>query len=94
MPRVAVQNKIWFIPWRDIFDCHRSASCIIGYAGCVISIGGTCMVEINARAAFELLLVRRPILSVSRLVEKGFAVVRERDTSAQIQWCVPRPCTV
>ena len=33
-------------------------------------------VEINVRATFELLLVRRPILSVSRLVEKGFAVVR------------------
>ena len=32
-------------------------------------------VEINVRATFELLLVRRPILSVSRLVEKGFAVV-------------------
>ena len=40
LPRVAVQNKIWFIPWRDIFDCHKSASCITGYAGCVISIGG------------------------------------------------------
>ena len=63
-------------------------------------------VVINVRATFELLLVRRPILSVSRLVEKGFAVVmgeeagkhvekgRESDTSAQIQWCVPRPSLV
>ena len=32
-------------------------------------------VEINVRATFELLPVRHPILSVSRLVEKGFAVV-------------------
>ena len=32
-------------------------------------------VDINVRATFELLPVRRPILSVSRLVEKGFAVV-------------------
>ena len=32
-------------------------------------------VEVNVRASFELLSVRRPILSVSRLVEKGFAVV-------------------
>ena len=31
--------------------------------------------EINVRTTFELLPVRRPILSVSRLVEKGFAVV-------------------
>ena len=40
MPCVAVQNKTWFNPWRDIFDCHRSASCNTGYAGCVISIVG------------------------------------------------------
>ena len=32
-------------------------------------------VEINVTAMFELLPVRRPVLSVSRLVEKGFAVV-------------------
>ena len=32
-------------------------------------------VEINVRATFGLLPVRRPILSVSRLVEKLFAVV-------------------
>ena len=34
-------------------------------------------VEINVRATFELLPVRRPILSVIRLVEKGLAVVME-----------------
>ena len=105
MPFVAVQNKTWFNPWRDIFDCHRSASCNTGYAGCVQLLDGHGVV-INARATFELLLVRRPILSVSRLVEKGFAVVmgkeaakhveqgRESDTSAQIQWCVPRTSLV
>ena len=32
-------------------------------------------VEVNVRASFELLPFRRPILSVCRLVEKGFAVV-------------------
>ena len=36
-------------------------------------------VEINVRATFELLLVRCPILSVSRLVEKGFAVVMGKE---------------
>ena len=36
-------------------------------------------VAINARATFELLPVRRPILSVSRLVEKGFAVVMGKE---------------
>ena len=35
--------------------------------------------EINVRATFELLRVRRPILSVSRLVEKGFAVVMRKE---------------
>ena len=34
-------------------------------------------VETNVRATFELLPVRRPILSVIRLVEKGLAVVME-----------------
>ena len=36
-------------------------------------------VEINVRATFELLPVCRPILSVSRLVEKGFAVVMGKE---------------
>ena len=36
-------------------------------------------VEINVRATFELLPVRRPILSVSRLVEKGLAVVMGKE---------------
>ena len=36
-------------------------------------------VEINVRATFELLPVRRPILGVSRLVEKGFAVVMGKE---------------
>ena len=36
-------------------------------------------VEINVRATFKLLLVRRPILCVSRLVEKGFAVVMGKE---------------
>ena len=36
-------------------------------------------VKINVRATFELLPVRRPILSVSRLVEKGLAVVMGKE---------------
>ena len=44
-------------------------------------------VEINVRATFELLPVRRPILSVSRLVEKGFAVVMaEAVGEANVPW--------
>ena len=35
--------------------------------------------KITVRAMFELLPVRRPILSVSRLVDKGFAVVLGND---------------
>ena len=71
MPCVAVQNKTWFIPWRDIFDCHKSASCITRYTGCVISIvarawcGNQCESDVRIASC----------LSVSRLVEKGFAVV-------------------
>ena len=58
--------------------------------------------RITVRTMFELLPVRRPIVSVSRLVDKGFAVVmgndqgnklsnNGRDTSPQIQWCVSCP---
>ena len=36
-------------------------------------------VEINVRATFELLPVRRPILCVTRLVEKRFAVVMGKE---------------
>ena len=36
-------------------------------------------VEVNVRATFDLLPVRRPILSVSRLVEKGFVFVMGRE---------------
>ena len=41
-------------------------------------------VEINVRATFELLPVRRPILSVSRLVEKGFAVVMGKEQGSTL----------
>ena len=58
---------------------------------------------ITVKAVFELLPAHRPILSVGHLVDKGFAVVMgndqgnklsengRRDTSSQIQWCVPCP---
>ena len=61
--------------------------------------------KITVKATFELLPLRRPILSVSRLAEKGWVccchrkrtwaqVVQEwqRDTSSQIQRCVSRQC--
>ena len=56
---------------------------------------------ITVKTVFELLPVRRPILSVSRLVDKGFAVVMamvretqewKSDTPSQNKWCVSRPC--
>ena len=60
-------------------------------------------VEINVKAMFKLLPVRRPILSVSRLVEKGFAVVMGKEQGNTVckdgkvihlhkSTGVPRPC--
>ena len=64
---VAVQNKTWFNSRGGRFLTATGAPVASqDCAGCVISSG----VEINVRATFELLPVRRPILSVSRLVEK------------------------
>ena len=57
------------------FDCHTSASCITGYAGCVISIGGRAWCGSQCESHVRIASVRGPIMSVSRLVEKGFAVV-------------------
>ena len=76
MPRVAVQNKTWFVPWRDIFFTVTGAPVAsqgsLDVSFQLVDVHG---VDINVRATFELPPVRRPILSASRLVEKGFAVV-------------------
>ena len=50
------KTKNWFIPWRDIFDCHRSASCITGTLDASFQLVDVHGVEINVSATFELLL--------------------------------------
>ena len=77
MTCVAVQNKTWFVPWRDIYfftvtEAPVASQGTLKVSFQLLDVHG---VEINMRATFELLPVRRPILSVSRLVEKGFAVM-------------------
>ena len=79
MSRVAVQNKIWFIPWRHILTATVAPVASQGTLDVSFQLVDVPGVEINVRATFELVPVRRPILSVSRLVEKGFAVVMGKE---------------
>ena len=70
-PCVAVQGETWFSQKRDVSDCDRWK---VEFQQ--VAVHGE---KITLKAMFELLLVRRPILSVSRLVEKRFVVVMGND---------------
>ena len=80
MPCVAVHNKTWFNPveghFLNVTGAPGESQGTLDVSCQLVDVHG---VEINVRATFELLPVRRPILSVSRLVEKGFAVVMGKE---------------
>ena len=61
---------------RTFFDCHGTPVASQGTLDVSFQLVDVHGVEIHVRATFELLLVRRPFMGVSRLLEKkGFAAV-------------------
>ena len=100
MSCVAMQNKTWFTPCKDIFLTATRAPVVsqgtLDVSFQLLDVHG---VDINVRATLELLLVRRPILSVNRLVEKKLAVAMGNTLSTdgrvrhlhKSNGCAPRP---